>query len=80
MWGRGGGRGVNFLVNTRQGPESLTRGDLNPRHDLNLRWDYCAPTADYFVQGEVGFAQEADGTRGWNGWAENCSGLARRSR
>jgi hypothetical protein len=51
--GVGGDGGVNFLVNSRQGPESV------PRRDLNLRWDYCAPAAGYFVQCEVGLAQES---------------------
>ena len=50
-WGEGGG-GVNFLVNIRQGPE------FPSRRDLNLRWDYCAPTAGYFVQSEVDFRRK----------------------
>jgi hypothetical protein len=73
----GRGWGVNFLVNSRQGPESLTRGDLNPRHDLNLRWDYCAPTAGYFVQSEVGLAQGADGNTGLERLGEKLFGTGK---
>jgi len=47
------------------------------RRDLNLRWDYCAPTAGYFVQSEVGLAQGADGNTGLERLGEKLFGTGK---